>query len=138
MNVLDIFRLVFSIKHSIGPKDILFDLVGLKQSSHLFYLIVLFLAEGQLIFEEAIDASIPFFCWIDDRLEGAFLHLILFDLFLEFLKLLLAILFVIIAHLPLIFLVISIEPQLPIQDLLILVLHLVQSIVLGHIFLEHI
>lgn len=136
MDVLDIFRLVLSIEHGIRPEDVLFDLVGLNHSSHFFYLIVLFLAEGQLIFEEAIDTPQAFLSRINNWFKGTLFHLILFDLFLELLKLLLAVHFVIIACLPFVVMIVSIEAQLLIQDLLILILHLVHCIVLGDIFLE--
>lgn len=136
MDVLDVFRLVLSIEHGIRSEDVLFDLIGLNHGSHFFYLIVLFLAEGELIFEEAIDTPQAFLGRIYNRLKGTLFHLILFNLFLELLKLLLADHFVIIAGLSLIVMVVSIEAQLLVQDLLILILHLVHRIVLGDIFLE--
>lgn len=57
VDVLDIFRFVFSIEHRVRPKDVFFDLVGLNHGPHFFNLVVLFLAEGELIFEETIHTS---------------------------------------------------------------------------------
>ena len=138
MDVLHILRPVLSIEHGVGPEDVLLDLAGLDHCPHLFDLVILFLAVGELILEEAVDTSHCFFSRVDGRLEGALLHLILFDFLLELLKLLLAVQLVIIARLPLIVVVLSIEPQLLVQDLLVLVLHLVERVVLGGVFLERI
>ena len=135
MDVLDVLRFVFSIEHSIRPEDVFFDLVGFNHGPHFFNFVVLFLAEGELILEETIDTSQSFLSRIDNRFKGTLFHLALFDLFLELLKLFLAVHFVIIACISSVVLV-SMNPQLFIQYLLILILHLVHRIVLRDIFLE--
>lgn len=85
VNFFDIFWPVIAIEHGVRPENVLSLFVGFQNGPHFLYLIAFLLAVGQLFLEECGDIS-----WlithIDGRLEGALLHFVLDDFFLELLK----------------------------------------------------
>ena len=75
------------MKHSIWSKNVFLHFIGLQNSSHFLNLIILFLAEGNLILEKITNRP-----WLihnfNCRFECAFLHLIFIHFLLNLFHLL--------------------------------------------------
>lgn len=111
-----------SVYHGIGPKNVLLHFIGLQNSPHFLNLIILFLAEGNLVLEEIGNCPCLLHNCFHSRLEGAFLHLI----FLHFLLNLLHLLahfssIMVVPNSRHILLVLFANPQFPVKHLLILI-----------------